>query len=166
MKFAGRALPVRSPAGDNLQLHCALARAKPGDAIIVDVGEGRNFGYWGEIMATAAMVRGVNALVTSGGVRDSARLIELGLPTFAGVVAIQGTTKDSSRDGAVGEPIRIGDVVIREGDLVMGDADGVVCYGAHRAEAIIQASEARDQAEQEILKSICTGALTLDVYKF
>ena len=54
MRLCGRALPVRCPSGDNLWIHRALAVAQPGDVLVVDSGEGA-FGYWGEIMATAAL---------------------------------------------------------------------------------------------------------------
>lgn len=165
MRLAGRALPVRSPPGDNLQLHHALLAASAGDVMVVDVGDGVEFGYWGEIMATAAITAGLAGLVITGGVRDTSRLIELGLPTFAAAVTVRGTVKDRAADGAVGEPVRIGDVVVRRGDLVVGDADGVVSFPAARAAAIIAESERRDAAEADILARIRGGASTLDVYK-
>lgn len=166
MRFAGRALPVRCPVGDNLQIHYALAQAQPGDVLVVDTGGDEAFGYWGEIMATAAIARGVAALVITGGVRDSLRLIELGLPTFAASITILGTGKDRAKDGAVGEPVRIGDVTIRRGDLLMGDADGVAAYPAQDAAALILASEERDAKEAVIMQRLRDGALTLDVYNF
>lgn len=166
MRFAGRALPVRCPAGDNLQIHYALKAASAGDVLVVDCGTGEPFGYWGEIMATAAIARGIAALVITGGVRDSSRLIELGLPTFSGAITVLGTGKDNGKDGAVGEPVRIGEITVRTGDLVMGDADGVVAYPQDQAETLIAAAEERDDKETGILDQIRQGALTLDVYKF
>lgn len=165
MHVAGRALPVRCPAGDNLFIHRALAEAADGDVLVVDTGaDGRGFGYWGEIMATAAMVRGVSGLVTTGGVRDSLQLIQMGHPTFSATVTIRGTGKNSALDGAVGEPIRLGEVVVRRGDLVIGDADGVVVIASAIAAEIVQKSEDRDRAESDIIERINQGALTLDVY--
>lgn len=165
MHVAGRALPVRCPAGDNLFIHRALAEAADGDVLVVDTGaDGRGFGYWGEIMATAAMVRGVSGLVITGGVRDSLQLIQMGHPTFSATVTIRGTGKNSALDGAVGEPIRLGEVVVRRGDLVIGDADGVVVIASAIAAEIVQKSEDRDRAESDIIERINQGALTLDVY--
>lgn len=166
MVMAGRALPVRCPAGDNLQIHYALSQAEPGDVLVVDCGEGIDYGYWGEIMATAAIVRDVAGLVISGGVRDTQRLIALGLPTFAAATTVLGTGKDAKKDGAVGEPVRLGEIVIRRGDLVFGDADGVVVFPAADAEALIAASEKRDADEAVIMDKLRAGALTIDVYKF
>lgn len=166
MKFAGRALPVRCPAGDNLQIHYALAQATANDVLVVHTGDDTDYGYWGEIMATAAIARGVAALVITGGVRDSRRLVELGLPTFAGSISIKGTGKDKALDGAVGDPVRIGEIVVRKGDLIMGDADGIVCFPDWAAQKLIADSEERDAKEAVIMERLRQGALTLDVYKF
>lgn len=164
MHLAGRALPVCSPPGDNLWLHRALETIQPGDVLIVETGGGEQFGYWGEVMATAAIARGAAGFVITGGVRDSLRLVELGLPTFSAAVAIKGTIKDQKGAGSIGDPIRIGSIVVRRGDLVVGDADGVVVIPTDRAEEVVMASEQRDAAEVEILKRIRCGELTMDIY--
>jgi 4-hydroxy-4-methyl-2-oxoglutarate aldolase len=165
MRLCGQALPVRCPPGDNLWIHNALAAAGPGDVLVVETGRGLDFGYWGEIMATAALARGIAGLVITGGVRDSLALIALGLPTFSAIVSIRGTVKDRTGDGAVGEPVRIGDVVIRRGDLVFGDADGVVVLGPEIAAQAVERAAQRDRDEIQILEKVRAGALTLDVYK-
>ena len=165
MHAAGRALPVRSPVGDNLWLHRAIALAAPGDMLVIDAGAGEGFGYWGEIMATAAQARGIAGLVITGGVRDSLRLIALGLPTFSTGVAIRGTGKDPHGDGAVGEPVRIGEIVVRRGDLIVGDADGVFAIPAARALEAIDAAERRDAGEQDYLRRIAAGETTIDIYR-
>lgn len=165
MRLCGRALPVRCPAGDNLWIHRALAEAQPGEVLVVETGAGAEFGYWGEIMATAAIARGLAGLVITGGVRDSLRLVELGLPTFSAGVCIRGTVKDPNGAGAVGEPVRIGEVVVRRGDLVFGDADGVVVLDPETAAAAVPAAAQRDADEVAILDQVRAGALTLDVYK-
>lgn len=166
MRVAGPAFPVRCPPGDNLWIHHALAQAAAGDVLVVDCGPGDEFGYWGEIMATAAIARGIAGLVITGGVRDSLALIDLGLPTFAGRICIQGTGKDPEGDGATGEPVRIGSVTVRKGDLVVGDADGVLVLTPEQADWAVSAGRERDRKEEAILKEIRAGALTIDVYKF
>lgn len=165
MRLCGRALPVRCPAGDNLWIHRALAEADAGEVLVVETGSGVDFGYWGEIMATAAIARSLAGLVITGGVRDSQRLIELGLPTFSVGISIRGTAKDPNGAGAVGEPIRVGEVVVRRGDLVFGDADGVVVLDPETAAAAVPAAAQRDADEVGILEQVRAGALTLDVYK-
>jgi 4-hydroxy-4-methyl-2-oxoglutarate aldolase len=165
MRLCGRALPVRCPPGDNLFIHRALEVAQPGDVLVVDTGEGVEFGYWGEVMATAAIARGLAGLVITGGVRDSLQLAALGLPTFCACVCIRGTGKDPGQDGAVGEPVRIGEVVVRRGDLVLGDADGVVALSPTAAERAAPISLQRDTDEIAILERVRAGELTLDIYR-
>lgn len=165
MRLCGRALPVRCPAGDNLWIHRALTEAEAGDVLVVETGSGVDFGYWGEIMATAAIARGLAGLVITGGVRDSLRLVELGLPTFSASISIRGTLKNPLGAGAVGEPTRIGEVVVQRGDLVFGDADGVVVLTPQTAALAVPAAAQRDADELVILDQVRAGALTLDVYK-
>jgi 4-hydroxy-4-methyl-2-oxoglutarate aldolase len=165
MRLCGRALPVRCPAGDNLWIHRALAQNAAGEVLVVDCGAGLDFGYWGEVMATAGIARGLGGLVITGGVRDSAALINLGLPTYSATISIRGTTKNPRGDGAVGEPVRIGEVIIRRGDLVVGDTDGVCVLTPEAAQTAIPAAQRRDADEIMILEQVREGALTLDVYK-
>ena len=165
MRLCGRALPVRCPPGDNLWIHRALAASAPGDVLVVQTGGGVEFGYWGEIMATSAVARGVSGLVITGGVRDSSQLIALGLPTFAACVCIRGTVKDPRSEGTVGEPVRIGEIQIHRGDLVFGDADGLVVLSPQAAAPAVAAAEQRDADEVGILEQVRQGALTLDIYK-
>lgn len=164
MRLGGRALPVKCPPGDNLWIHRALAVAGPGDVLVVATGDGVEFGYWGEIMATAAQARGIAGLVITGGVRDVDALRRLGLPTFSACICIRGTVKDPAGDGAVGEPVRIGDVTVSKGDLVVGDADGVVVLTPAKARTAVPASFVREEQEAAILERVRAGALTLDVY--
>jgi 4-hydroxy-4-methyl-2-oxoglutarate aldolase len=115
-------------------------------------------------MATSALAQGVAGLVITGGVRDSLALIVLGLPTFSGRICIRGTGKDPSGDGAVGEPVFIGSIMINRGDLVIGDADGVLVLPAGSAEAAVAAARERDDKEVDILKRVRAGQPTLEVY--
>lgn len=164
MRINGPALPVRCPPGDNLWIHRAMAAAQPGDVLVVDCGEGDEFGYWGGIMATSAVALKLGGLVITGGVRDSLELLELGFPTFAGRICIQGTGKDPDGDGAVGNPVRIGNVTVRKGDLIVGDADGIVVLPPHAAAWVVPAGQERDAKEAAILERVRAGELTLEVY--
>ena len=165
MHMAGRAFPVRCPTGDNLWIHHALVAAEEGDVLVIDAGPGgAAFGYWGEVMANAAIARGLAGIVITGGVRDSLRLVELGLPTFSASVTIAGTGKDKTGDGSITDPVRIGEIIVRRGDLILGDADGVVALSPDASREAIPLSEARDAAEVSIIERIRAGATTLDVY--
>lgn len=165
MLLAGPAFPVRSPRGDNLWLHRAIAEAEAGAVLVVDVGAGEGYGHWGEVMARAAVARGLAGLVLTGGVRDSRQLVELGFPTFCTSIAIQGTAKDFGGDGALGEPVRLGDVTVRAGDLIVGDADGLFAIPAADAAAVVTAAEAREAEERTIFRRLEAGETTLDIYR-
>lgn len=165
MQMCGRAFTVRCPSGDNLWIHKALQALAPGDILVVEAGpHGKMYGYWGEIMATAAVTAKASGLLISGGVRDMLRLIEIGLPTFSASVTMLGTVKAADGDGAIREPVRIGEVIIRQGDLVMGDADGVIALSPEQALAAVPKAIERDQKEVAILERIRAGESTLDVY--
>lgn len=166
MRFAAPAYPVLSPFGDNLWIHHAIYAAPRGAALVVDCGSGGEaFGHWGEVMNIAAIERGLAALVISGGVRDVARLRAMNLPAFAGEVSIRGTGKDVAGNGALGALITLGDVLIRTGDIIVGDDDGVVCIPHERAGEIIARGEAREREEEQIFSRLRAGETTLDIYR-
>ncbi|MFJ9562830.1 RraA family protein [Streptomyces fuscichromogenes] len=163
-RVVGPAFPVASPPGDNLWIHRALYAARPGDVLVVDVGGGTEFGYWGEILSTAAIARGLAGLVINGGVRDRDALADLGLPVFSTGLCIQGTGKDFDATGSLGERVRIGEVFVERGDLVVGDADGVVVIPRADTESVLDAGAERDAKEAELMRRIRAGERTLDLY--
>ncbi len=164
MGLAGPALTVRCPSGDNLWLHRAIYRARPGEVIVCDVGDEPEYGYWGEVMVVASVVRGIAGLVINGGVRDSGRFDTYAFPAFTATVSIRGTGKNPAGDGAIGVPITIGDVEIRPGDLVVGDADGVVVLPAESASRVLSAGRERERKEQDVFARLRAGETTIDIY--
>ena len=163
-KFAGSALTVHSPGGDNLWLHRALDVAQPGDVMVVFASGAWEHGYWGEIMTTMAQVRGLAGLVIDGCVRDSVLLADIGFPVFARGLCIQGTGKDFGATGWINHPVLMGNVAVQAGDLVVGDADGVVAIPHDRAAEVIAASQRREDEEAGILRRLQAGESTLQVY--
>ena len=163
-KFAGSALTVHSPGGDNLWLHRALDVAQPGDVMVVFASGAWEHGYWGEIMTTMAQVRGLAGLVIDGCVRDSVLLADIGFPVFARGLCIQGTGKDFGATGWINHPVLMGNAAVQAGDLVVGDADGVVAIPHDRAAEVIAASQRREDEEAGILRRLQAGESTLQVY--
>jgi len=163
-RFAGSALTVHSPGGDNLWLHRALDVAQPGDVMVVFASGAYEHGYWGEIMTTMAKVRGLAGLVIDGCVRDGVLLGEIGFPVFARGLCIQGTGKDFGAIGWINHPVTMGNVVVHPGDLVVGDADGVVAIPHARAAEVIAAGRQREAEEAAILRRLEAGESTLKVY--
>jgi 4-hydroxy-4-methyl-2-oxoglutarate aldolase len=164
MRLAAPAFPVQTAPGDNLWLHRAVYAASRGDVLVIDTGAGFEHGYWGEILAEAAIARGLAGLVIHGGVRDSQRLVELGWPVFAERICINGTAKNPASAGALGEPVTIGTVSVRRGDLIVADADGVVCIPSSRADEIRSLSAQREQAEADHISRIRAGETTVAIY--
>jgi 4-hydroxy-4-methyl-2-oxoglutarate aldolase len=162
--LAGPAATVLCPDGDNLWLHRAIYDAAPGSVLVAEVGSGEDYGYWGEIMATAALERGIAGLVISGCVRDAVQMQQLGFPVFSTGTCIRGTVKDPQRPGAIGARLRLGDVGVSPGDLVVGDADGVVVVPAAEAEQAVAAGEARERKEAGVMEQLRAGGTTLDIF--
>ena len=99
-----RRFPVRCTPGDNLAVHVAVARAQDGDVLVVDVGDFRELGYWGEVLTTAAQARGVAGLVIDGGVRDVSEIQAHGFPVFSTMIALRGAGKNRPARWAARSP--------------------------------------------------------------
>lgn len=165
-RLCGPALTVHSPPGDNLWLHRALDIARPGDVMVVYASGGYEYGYWGEIMSTAAKAKNLNGLIIDACVRDADLLEEIGFPVFSRGLCIRGTMKDYGAIGWLNAPVYIGGIVISAGDLVVGDRDGAVALPQAQAAALITKAQKREVEEAAILKRIEAGATTLEVYNF
>ena len=124
MQFAGPAITVEVRPGDNLMIHAAMAIAKPGDVIVVDGKGDTTCALMGAIMMNACKVLGLAGVVLDAAARDSEEIRELGFPVFSVGTNPNGPTKSVS--GRINWPISVGGVAINPGDLVLGDADGVV----------------------------------------
>ncbi|ALG12219.1 4-carboxy-4-hydroxy-2-oxoadipate aldolase/oxaloacetate decarboxylase [Kibdelosporangium phytohabitans] len=162
-QVVGRAVPVSAQIGDNLALHHGIEAAGPGDVLVVDAG-GAPFGYWGEVMAVAAQARGIRGLVIDGGVRDTQQLALLGFPAFSTAISIRGTVKQWP--GTVGLPISLRGRVVRHGDIIVADRDGIVALPAVEYDRVLDASRARSAKEVSFMDRLRSGETTLDVYDF
>lgn len=165
-RICGTAFTIHSPGGDNLWLHRALVLAQPGDVLVVYANGAYEHGYWGEIMTTAAKTRGLNGLVIDGGVRDADLLEAMGFPVFSRGVSIRGTGKDYGAIGWLNTPVRIGNVTVSPGDLIVGDRDGVVAIPRARAAAVVEKAAKREVDEAAICKRIEAGETTMQIYGF
>ena len=164
MRLCGRALTVRCQPADNLTLHAAVTKAKPGDVIVADVGGFIEAGHWGEVLTVAAQQRGILGLVINGGVRDIDAARRRNFPVFAGGVSMKATVKEVF--GSINEPIVCGGVEVRPGDIVLGDDDGVVVVAIEDAGPALQGAIAREAAELEVMRRLQAGELTIDILGF
>ncbi len=159
--IAGSAVTVQTAPGDNLMVHVGIEQATDGDVIVVAPTTDSAFGFIGELMATQMQVRGVRGYVTSGGVRDTAELREMGFPVWSAHVSAQGTVKDTA--GSVNVPVILDDVVVNPGDVVIADDDGVTIVPRERAAAALEASRARTAKEAANRARYEAGELSMDL---
>jgi RraA family protein len=155
--LAGPALTVKTRPGDNLMIHKALTMAQPGDVIVVDAGGDLTNALFGEIMVATAVKLGLAGIVLNGAVRDSEEIGQGDFPLYAAGVSHRGPYKDGP--GEVNVPIAIDGMVIHPGDLIVGDADGLLCVPREQAEAILAATHEKMEAEKKMLADIAAGRL-------
>ena len=163
-RLCGPAVTVQSAPGDNLWLHRAIADAEPGDVLVVDVGGAYEYGYWGGLMTTAALERRLGGIVIDGCVRDGDEIAASGFPVWARGLCIRGTTKDQRATGAINNPMTLAGVPIEPGDIVAGDADGVVIIAVADLVDVLAAAERRETKEAGVIDELQRGRTTLDIY--
>lgn len=160
-RLVGPALTVDTRPADNLMLHYALLKAKPGDVLVVDAKGFLEAGPWGDVLTAAALKAGVAGLVIHGAVRDAEAIVATGFPVFCRGLSIKGTGK--VHPGKVNVPVCIGDVLIRPGDIVVGDRDGLVIVAADEVEAVLESAHAREAKEAGFRSAIEKGASTAEL---
>lgn len=155
MKLAGSALTVEVRPGDNLMIHAAIALAKPGDVLVIDGKGDQSAALMGTIMMNACRQVGIAGVVIDGAVRDSVEIDEMGFPVFSVGTNPNGPTKLAS--GRIGHPVSVGGVAVRSGDLVVGDADGVVVVEREKVEALLLAAQKKVEDEAARIDAIKQG---------
>jgi 4-hydroxy-4-methyl-2-oxoglutarate aldolase len=158
---AGPARTVRCGQDDNLMVHAVMAQAQPGEVLVLTMPDPRPVALVGELLATQAKARQAAAILVDAAVRDVEELRQLGLPIWARWVRVKGAGKDMA--GAIGEAVVVGGAVIRQGDIVVLDADGAAVVESDRAEEVLAA--ARERAEKERVKraKLEQGALSFEL---
>ncbi|MBO3746612.1 4-carboxy-4-hydroxy-2-oxoadipate aldolase/oxaloacetate decarboxylase [Streptosporangiaceae bacterium NEAU-GS5] len=161
-KTGGTAVTALCRPGDNLMIHAAVEQCAPGDMLVVATTSPCSDGLFGELLATSLMARGVRGLVTATGVRDVADLRELGFPVWSAAVSAQGTVKATA--GAVNVPIVVGGQVIRPGDAIVADDDGVVRVPRADVASVCEGARVRAGKEEAARAAFRGGELGLDRY--
>ena len=161
-RIAGTALTAVCWPGDNLMIHVAVEQARPGDIIVITTTSPSTDGAFGELLATSLAARGVRGLVMGAGLRDTRELREMGFPAWTAHVSAQGTVKETP--GAVNVPVVFGSQVIRPGDAIVADDDGVCVVPRLEVAAAVTASAARVAKEDATRQRLAAGELGLDIY--
>ena len=161
MRFAGSAFTVVCAPRDNLMLQVAIHYAQPGDVLLISAGEMGQAGTFGDVLGNAAKAKGIAAVVTDSGVRDTQSLRALGLPVFSGSVSITGTVKETL--GYVNQPLVFGDQLVYPGDAIVGDADGVVVTRRDEISTVAELSRQREEHEDSLIELYKAGRTTIDL---
>ena len=161
-RIAGRAVTVLCQPGDNLMIHAAVEECRAGDVLVVATTSASTDGMFGDLLATALQARDVVGLVIDAGVRDVADLTAMGFPVWSRAVSAQGTVK--ATPGSVNVPIIVAGVLVRPGDVVVADDDGVLVVPLEEAGDVVAAAAAREENEAAKREQFRAGALSLDLY--
>lgn len=160
---AGPAVTAKCGKGDNLAIHVAVAdNIVVGTVLVVDARNPPDYGYWGEVLTTAAGANDIAGLVIDGGTRDTDAIEALEFPVFSALIALTGAQK--KKGGTVGQTVTVGDVDVSPGDWVMGDTDGVVVIPRGHLNDVIDAATARFEYEQQVFQDLKDGQTTIELF--
>lgn len=161
---SGTAVTCTLPPGDNWMLHVAVEQCQPGDILVAATISQAHSGYFGELIATSLMSRGVRGLILDAGCRDVDELEEMGFPVWSRSIHAHGTVKETLGD--VNVPVSCGDTLVSPGDVIVADNDGVVVVPRLKAGEVAAASQARLDKEEASRKRYQAGELALDINSF
>ena len=160
--ISGTAVTVSVPPADNWMIHVAVEQCQEGDVLVVAPTSPSCAGYFGELLATALMARGVRGLVIDAGCRDVAQLTRMGFPVWSRCVSATGTVKETLGD--VNVPVVCAGQWIEPGDVIVADDDGVVVVARRKAAGVLEASKMRKEKEVVSRKRYQAGEVSLDVH--
>jgi 4-hydroxy-4-methyl-2-oxoglutarate aldolase len=164
MRICGPAHTVKCYPGSIITVHKAVLEAQPGDVLVVD-GEGDDRGaLFGELMTLQAMRNGIAGIVVDGPVRDRTAVVAAGFAVFAATTNPR--VGSNRRVGETQIPIQCGGVVVRPGDLILGDDDGVAVVAAEQVAAVLDAAEAIKRKEVGLREAIAAGQQLADLIGF
>ena len=151
-KIVGPAFPVEVPAGRSGILPAAVEAAEPGQVMVVAAQGYTKQTCWGDHRSLCAVKKKLEGVVIDGTFRDREGCEEVGFPIFARGTCPRAGSKEPL--GQINVPVILGDVLIRPGDIIVGDADGVVVIVPEEAEEVMERAAAKRVREEEAIRRL------------
>jgi 4-hydroxy-4-methyl-2-oxoglutarate aldolase len=161
-RIAASAVTVSCHPGDNMMIHAAIEVCEPGDLLVVSTTSESTDGMFGELLATSCQAHGIVGLVIDAGVRDVSDLTEMRFPVWARAISAQGTVK--ATPGSVNVEIVCAGIIVRPGDVIVGDQDGVVVVSRDNANEVVRLGAERVAKEKASRERLRAGELGVDFY--
>ncbi|MCL2470582.1 MAG: 4-carboxy-4-hydroxy-2-oxoadipate aldolase/oxaloacetate decarboxylase [Propionibacteriaceae bacterium] len=161
-QVCGNAVTVLLQPGDNWMMHVVAELIQEGDVVVAGITSDCPGGYFGDLLATSFKSRGAKGLVIDAGVRDTAQYEAMGFPVWSKYICAQGTVKDTV--GSVNVPVMCAGQLVRPGDIVVADDDGVIVVPNELAASAARGALARENSETDKRAKFAKGELGLDMY--
>lgn len=169
-RISGRVFTMKAEVVDAVPEHPyalemeAVDTAQKGDVLVIDAGHDRSCGFWGELLSTACLAKGVGGVVMTACTRDLWALNQLGFPVF-GIGASPADSNGRVDVSAIREPIVIDGVATKQGDYILGDCDGVVIIPQEIAESVVAAAKEKVSGENTVREELAAGVPVAEVFR-
>jgi len=169
-KISGRVFTLRAEVVQSVPEHPyalemeAIDTAANGDVLVVDAGHDKTCAFWGELLSTACLAKGVQGVVMTGCCRDLWALHRLEFPVF-GIGISPADSKGRLDVVAIRQPILIDGVATKQGDYLLGDCDGVVIIPQVVAASVIAAAKEKVSGENTVREELAAGVPVAEVFR-